>query len=83
MGMIGGFVGSSITNLGRSVATPRYRQLEPWLTTIAVAVACGLLLEITRLQEAVGYFALFTIWQAAVIIFINRGLAFVEEVREP
>jgi hypothetical protein len=80
-GIVGGFVGGFVTIFGISVATSRYRQIEPWMTTIAVSTVLGMLVETIRFGP-IGYFVLFTIWQAAVIAFISRGLTFGEEVRD-
>jgi hypothetical protein len=74
-GIVGGFVRGFVTVFGVSVATPRFRRPEAWMTTISIATLLGILLETVRLGEIMGFLALFTIWQAAVIAFIDRGMA--------
>jgi hypothetical protein len=74
-GIVGGFVGGFVTVFGVSIATPRFRRPEPWMTTISIATVLGMLLEASRLGDVIGGLALFTIWQAAVIAFVDRGMA--------
>jgi hypothetical protein len=74
-GIVGGFVGGFVTVLGVSIANPRFRRPEPWMTTISIATVLGMLLEAWYLFGVIGQLALFTIWQAAVIAFVYRGMA--------
>src|SRR5262249_40843904 len=53
-GIVGGLVGGFSTVLGVSIANRRFRRLESWVTTIAVAAILGTLLEVVRFGETFG-----------------------------
>ena len=78
-GIVGGLVGGFVTIFGVSIANQRFRRFEFWMTTILVAGVLGALLEVARLGEHLAFFVLFTIWQAAVISLIARGMAYGDE----
>ena len=74
-GIVGGLVGGFVTIFGVSIANQRFRRFEFWMTTILVAGVLGALLELARLEQHLAFFVLFTLWQAAVISLIARGMA--------
>jgi len=74
-GVVGGLVGGFGTVFGVSIANRRFRRLESWVTTIAVAIVLGTLLEAARLGESFGLVILFVVWQSAVIALIASRLA--------
>jgi hypothetical protein len=79
-GVVGGLVGGFVTVFGVSVANRRFRRLESWVTTIAVATVLGTLLEAARFGENFGLLTLFVVWQAAVIALIASRLALGDEL---
>ena len=79
-GIVGGLVGGFGTVLGVSIANRRFRRLESWVTTIAIAAALGTLLEAARFGETFGLVILFVVWQSAVIALIASRLAFGDEL---
>ena len=78
-GIVGGLVGGFGTVLGVSIANRRFRRLESWVTTIAIAAVLGTLLEAARFGETFGLLTLFVVWQSAVIALIASRLAFGDE----
>jgi hypothetical protein len=79
-GIVGGLVGGFGTVLGVSIANRRFRRLESWVTTIAIAsVLGGALFEAARLVENFGLLTLFVPWQSAVIALIASRLAYGDE----
>ena len=79
-GIVGGLVGGFVTVFGVSISNRRFRRLESWATTIAVATLLGVLLEAARFLESFGLVILFVVWQAAVIALIASRLAYGDEV---
>jgi hypothetical protein len=78
-GIVGGLVGGFGTVLGVSIANRRFRRLESWVTTIAIAAVLGTLLEAARFGETFGLLTLFVVWQSAVIALIASRLTFGDE----
>jgi hypothetical protein len=74
-GIVGGLVGGFITIFGVSIANPRFRRFESWMTTLLVAAVLGTLIELVRIEQHLGFLLLFAIWQPAVICLIARGMA--------
>jgi TIR domain len=77
-GLVGGLVGGLLTIFGVTIANPAFRRVDSWVTTLFVATALGMLLEVVRFGEDIGFLTLFAVWQPAVIASIARGMAFAD-----
>jgi hypothetical protein len=71
---VGGLVGGLGTCLAVATANARFRRLEHWLLTLAVATFFGAIEQVYDLLGEAGLLALFVAWQAAVIASIARAL---------
>jgi hypothetical protein len=78
-GIVGGLVGGFVTVFGVSIANPRFRRFDCWTITILLAAVLGTLMELVRIEQHLGYMLVFTIWQAAVIALIARGMVVGDE----
>jgi hypothetical protein len=70
VGLVGGAVGGAITILGLLITNPSFRRLESVMVCWATAAVAGAVFGMVQ-----SFFALFVIWQIAVILAIFRGFS--------
>jgi hypothetical protein len=74
-GLGGGLVGGVLTALGVAAANARFRGARAILITVVVATVLGPLLALGGDQMETLLWVLFMVWQAAVALTIQEGLA--------
>jgi hypothetical protein len=72
-GLVSGLVGSLVTVIAVSLASPDFREHGDWLRTIAIGTITGALLHFGDAPPA-SFLPLFIVWQAAVAASVAYGL---------
>jgi Mn2+/Fe2+ NRAMP family transporter len=72
-GLVSGLVGSLVTVIAVSLASPDFREHSDWLRTIALGTVAGALMHFGDAPPA-SFLPLFIVWQAAVAASIAYGL---------
>ena len=79
-GMVAGLVGSLVTVVAVSLASPDFREHSDWLRTIALGTVTGALMHFGDGPNST-FLPLFIVWQAAVAASVAYGLVIPRQKR--